>query len=746
MAATKGRRRWLQAGAAALCVLVVLLPPGRLRPAAAQTPPPDGGGGGLTAGCDPTAPTPPGGDGRDEDSGGDRACSTLMEKIVPGEEPGRHPTSHYDIGYDEGAWNHFSRKILGFLTETAFGIARWFVRVSLWIVSWALSFGFARRLADPAQAAADAYQSRVVEPLGLEYFFLTLAAAYGGWHALRGRMSRGGGEFFVSVTVAAVAATVLAYPGTFLLEALDRTSEVSFEVAAVTTAADPSRPADPDNVVAPIAADIHRAFVETPHQLIDWGRTIPEGDPCRGVYDEIVATGPWGSKDEPRDAMKAAGCEEEAKFNHDPSPDRLGAAALVALGTVFVAVMMVLIAVALVGAQIGVVVAIAVSPFGLVSGVLPGGGRQLMWRWVAGWAKCLAAVVMTAVFLSLFLVGLSALLAETSGEALVVQMLVVDIVVIVALVKRKKLMVAGRRAVTNVTQRLENAKVGGSGRSTWLGPAAAGAAVGFGADEVLDKMRYWHRDMGGTLARHRAAKAHRAIVRDQPGRPSWSSYGPGAAANGAATAAAAAASAASGPAGDGHSPRTARALQARLQHSRGGRVAMGTGKVATKATKLAFASTVGAPVYLPRAARATTAKYDEVKERLGEATERVTGQGREFAREYRQGLGAPVRGARRVWGGTKNFAAEARTGVTVMTQQRGASPPAGRRPGPSAATTEPRPARNGTGRPPAGAPRPSGTGRGATGANGGEAGRPGSPRRQRPKPPPPPKPPPRRRR
>jgi len=453
-------RRPAWRAAAALCVLLAVLGPLHARPAAAQTPP---SGGGLEAGCDPTAPTPPAG-GDEEESHGDRACSTLMEKIVPGEEPGPYPTSHYDIGYDEGAWNHFSRKILGFLTEAAFGTVRWFVRVALWVVSWALAFGFADRLAAPAQDVASAYQSRVIEPLHLEYFFLMLAAAYGGWHAMRGRLVRGGGEFFMSVVIAAAAATVLAYPGTFLLDALDKTSQVSFEIASVTTAADPSRPVDPDNPVAAVAADLHRAFVESPHQLIDWGRTIPEGDGCRAVYDAIVATGPWGSKDEPRDAMKAAGCEDEAKFNHDPSPDRLGAAALVALGTVFLAVMMVAIAIALVGAQLGVVMAIAVAPFGLVAGVLPGGGRQLMWRWVAGWAKALTAVVMTAAFLSLFLVSLTVLLAESSGEALVVQMLVVDIVVIVALIKRKKVMAAGRRAVTNVTQRLGNHRIGsGSG-------------------------------------------------------------------------------------------------------------------------------------------------------------------------------------------------------------------------------------------------------------------------------------------
>ena len=176
---------------------------------------------------------------------------------------------------------------------------------------------------------------------------------------------------------------------------------------------------------------------------------------------------------------------------------------------------------------------------------------------------------------------------------------------------------------------------------------------------------------------------------------------------------------------------------------------MGTGKVATKATKLAFASTVGAPVYLPRAARATTAKYAEVKERLGEATERMKGQGQEFAREYRQGLGAPVRGARRAWGGTRDLATDARMGVTLMTQRRGSAAPV---PGSGpAATTRPRPPRDTTGRPPSPPPRPGrGAGNGTarppapeprpTGTGGPRPRRSDDPTRQQPPPAQPPKP------
>jgi len=588
------------------------------------------------AGCDTSAP--PAAPGDEDDDDGERSCSTLMERIVPGVDPGPSPTSHYDIGYDRGGALSIDRKILGFLTDQVFAVARWAVRTGLWVINWALGFGFARRLAAPAQAVADTYQTRVVEGLGLGRFFLVLAACYGGWQALRGRMARGAGEFAVSLVVAALAATTLAYPGSVLVGALERTQAISMEVASITTAEDPAAvPADPDNPVGPIAADLHRAFVEVPHELVAWGRTFPAGDPCRAVYEAVVRTGPWGTKDEPRNAMDDAGCEAEARFNHDPSADRLGAAGLVALAAFFVMVMLVMVAVTLVAAQLGVVVAVALAPFALVGGVLPGGGRQLLWRWVAGIGRSLAAVVMTAVFLSLFLVGVAALLAATSGEALMVQMGVIDVVVLIALVKRGKLVRAGKRAVTNVTQRLERARVGGEHGRGWLGPAAAGAAVGFGADELFDQARSRGHSL---VAAQRHASMRRAVRTSgaRRGGPAGTLAGVGGGGGGAGPAAT------SGPA-------RAR-VAAAVGRTKVGRTAVGATKLAGGAARVGLQASVGLPVYGPRAARAASARAVELRGRLVAAATRRAGQARSFGREYAQGVGMPVRAARRLWHST----------------------------------------------------------------------------------------------
>src|SRR5829696_8826008 len=72
------------------------------------------------------------------------------ESLIPDSGAGRFPTSHYDVGYDPGAWNNLPRKFFGLLTELAFGVNRWLVGIGLWIVPWAYRFGVASALGDPA--------------------------------------------------------------------------------------------------------------------------------------------------------------------------------------------------------------------------------------------------------------------------------------------------------------------------------------------------------------------------------------------------------------------------------------------------------------------------------------------------------------------------------------------------------------------------------------------------------------------
>jgi hypothetical protein len=580
-----------------------------------------------------------------------------MEEIVPGDNPGPYPTSAYDLGYDQGGSLSLWRKASGALMDWTFNGARWFVKIGLWATNWSLEFKFADKLAAPAQRIADTYRTQVVERLGLERFFLVLAALYGGWLALRGRMARGASEFMLSILIVALAATVLSNPSRVLLDGLKFTSGLSYEVASLTASADPQAapPSQSGNVAKPMLAAIHKAFVETPHEILNWGHQIPPGSPCRATYEAAVASGPWGPADEPRDAMKAAGCTTEANFNHDPSGDRVLGAFLVLLASILVMVLLMLVAGTLVAAQLGVVVALALSPFAFVAGALPGGGRVLLWRWVGGYLQALTGVVMMAVMLSLFLVGTSALLLATATDALIVQMGSIVVVVIIALIKRRRLLERGHRAVSHFTQRMSHARAGGGaggGGRAWVGPAAAGAAIGFGADEVLDHIRRSHHQVRGAVDSHRRRQYQRVMVHGARQRGRQSSYQPGShqVAPGRSRG-----GADDEVAGEGEESPPARRLASRLQETRSGRVAV----AAAGGAALAAKATVGAPVYWPRwksqASEAASARAEELRTQLAGVGARAGA----FGREWVDGAKTPARGARTAWQGAQGMAEDA---------------------------------------------------------------------------------------
>jgi len=427
-----------------------------------------------------------------------------METVLPAGNPGPYPTSHYDIGYDQGG-NCIctSRRITGWLTDFVFGWDRWFVRVGLGIVSWALGFHIADALETPAMNVAAQYGIHIIGPLGLPQFFLLLSTLWGGFLAFTGRLGRGITEVGISLVIGAIAATYLVNPAMSLMGMLHFTEGMSLDLAAVSTGG--ARDSRPTNEIGTsMAAAIHHSFIERPHEIINWGRPLPPGDPCLDTYNQYVATGPWGTSSKPRVAMKEAGCKAEDKFNRDPSSERLGVALLTAMAGALVMVLLVMVSFTLVAAQLGVILAIAVAPFGLLFGTLPGRGRTLFWRWVASAAMALVGVMMMSVLLSLTLVTVDMVLGNTLDAPLMVQMGVVDLVVIMALVKRKRLLSGGRHAVGNFAQRMSG--TGGARSQSWVSSAGAGFAGGVGAATGFRAVQ--------NAARHHGHNARqRALVR-----------------------------------------------------------------------------------------------------------------------------------------------------------------------------------------------------------------------------------------
>ncbi|MGH9286103.1 MAG: type IV secretion system protein, partial [Acidimicrobiales bacterium] len=385
-----------------------------------------------------------------------------MERLIGQDPSGRPGIDQYDIGYEPGGAFSVVRSALGMITESVFSVARWLVRLSTWVTGWALDLQFAEALVEPADTMAATYANAVVGPIGVRTVLLVAAAVYAGAHLLRGRMGRGLSEIAVGLLVATLATAALAEPGQAVLGPSGLFGQVrglAHELISITAGAGAASPvpgSSPPAATTELTDGIRLAFVETPHQVLNWGQAVDARSPCWAAYQQLVEEGPWGTKDEPRQRMTAV-CPELARFNGNPSPDRLMGAVFVLGGVVVVVILLLLIAATLVASQLGLAVLVMLTPVALAAGILPGGGRRLMGKWAAAMLKSLAAVLMTAVFLTLFLTTTRALLAATAGAPLVVQMGLLDVLVVWSFLARRRLLQAGQRAAAGAGARLGRA-------------------------------------------------------------------------------------------------------------------------------------------------------------------------------------------------------------------------------------------------------------------------------------------------
>ncbi len=89
----------------------------------------------------------------------------------------------------------------------------------------------------------------------------------------------------------------------------------------------PTTPSTPTPSSQPLQAHLHQAFVEDPYDHLNWGGSDMPTE-CRGMRDRILALGPWGNSDAPRDAMEMAGCQDAGRVQprpQRPAPLRRGA-------------------------------------------------------------------------------------------------------------------------------------------------------------------------------------------------------------------------------------------------------------------------------------------------------------------------------------------------------------------------------------------------------------------------------------
>lgn len=606
--------RWAAATLLLLLALITLLgtsaqaePSPTPQPSATSTPAPTPAPDPDTSTAPPqTTPAEPPGTGPAAPGDSDRPPASDGQGVLgplTATDPDGVPLDHYDITADQGAWNEVDRKLLLWFTNGLFSLVRVLIGLVAWLLNWGFQFGPAHIGIEPAQQVADAYQTQVIDRLGLPVFFLTLAAAWCGVMFLRGRKGRGAGELGITLLISALAATLLAQPTQVLLGdhgVLGQTHDTSMAIASITATGGRSAATDPKQASKPLTDTLVTTFVVDAHQMLNYGEDLDApGKPseCLSTYKKIVKEGPWGGDDEPRNWMSQAGCKKLADYNHDPTWDRLLGALLLLIAALLIAVLILLMVGILLTATAALAFYAMLGHAVFVIALLPGGGRGVLWRWVGGIIKVVLVLFAVVVFLPLLSIFIGALVNSTEGQPLVVRFFLIDVVAAAGLVYHRKLVTFGTRAGYRIARRLERSRIGGSlgggyGYGGYGGDGYGGYGgygygggmgmgwLGSGDPSGLSPVSFGALHTGARREIHRVTDPVTWTARTA--KRAW--VGPASATSKAQR----------------RLPEDASELRSRMYRTRAGRVAWRGGKSVTTAGRLGFEYTLGLPVTLER--------------------------------------------------------------------------------------------------------------------------------------------------
>jgi hypothetical protein len=425
---------------------------------------------------------------------------------------GSFPSNNYDIGYDEGAWNHFDRRFYGWWTGFFFDLGKGLTQISLWAIGWAYSFD----ISDYDQFGliiGEDYRNNLTHnpPFRLVEIAWLALFAWAGFNALRGKLSMAAGEIAVSILLVGLSTVLMANRATYMESTWDLMDKSS---SALLVAGQGKNPATNDEGIAPAVADvqkqIHGVFVEQPYDYLNWGH--PVSGPCAAARNQALALGPHGAEDFPREQMKEAGCDAEVDFNEKPNGTRLIGAILSMLASFVVSFVLLAVSLTVVVAKFGALLLFALAPFAALSAIFPAAGRRLAWVWLTSLVQMVVAVVGMSFLLSVLLLGVRRLLEETADVGLIERFFIVNLCVLVVAIGRRRLLASSQASAGRLADNLTNVRAGGGG-AAWQGPTGSSGANLLGVDRG---MRY--ATVGGAAT---LAAAGQAVSQRMRERRAW---------------------------------------------------------------------------------------------------------------------------------------------------------------------------------------------------------------------------------
>jgi hypothetical protein len=413
---------------------------------------------------------------------------------------GEFPAGVYDLGFDDANLTDFGTRILGTITLAMFGLANGIAHGAIWLVGWGFNFDLLKSLLGDEtsiNSMVGKVDDNMVGTFGLRDLAWLVLIAWAGYMALKGRLTMVGGELAVSFVLVVLGALLLADPQRYLVAAVTATDQMS--AAALTAWRDEGNSeTDIDAVIFEVQSQMQEIFVQEPYMVLNWGETLnrdrPETADCYQRALRILSVGPHGAEAWPREYMRRspdADCARLATFNARADTARMVGALLTLVGSLLLLVFMGLLALTVLIAKVALFGLFLLAPFAVVVAILPGGGRRLVWVWLASVGQTILIVVISGGLLSTVLIvqiNLSKAVGTVGQVGLVGRFATFDLITFTGIMARRRAL-GGIQSFTNqLSERLTRATPGGAVTSSPLSPQSAGTnfslvdrAVGRGA-------------------------------------------------------------------------------------------------------------------------------------------------------------------------------------------------------------------------------------------------------------------------
>jgi hypothetical protein len=382
-------------------------------------------------------------------------------------------TAAYDIGCDEGAWNAFLRKMWCGIQTIPFSLGKWFITLSVGLLNWSLAFGVATGLSRLAGKLSDAYDTNILGRLDVRDLAWIVAVFVAGFHLLRAKFADGARELATTFIIAVLGGIIIANPQGYLDGSVDLAKHTTaLSVRAVDGTMNDQPAEDEEAVRQRIGSVLHRTFVAETYDLINWGE--PLTGECAVARDEVLADGPWGGDDRPREIMRQHGCTKQADYNEEPTDQRAFLSLTAFAGSALVSVLLGILAVAVLAAQVTLVALFSGASVAWVIALFPG-GRAILWWWVSRVVWAILITFASTFLLSWISITLTVVLNATADVDVVQRCLIALVVVAVAFKFRSSIDKGIDAASARIAATMNSATGPRGAAKSAAPPAAAGS-------------------------------------------------------------------------------------------------------------------------------------------------------------------------------------------------------------------------------------------------------------------------------